>query len=76
MRRNLHIAIAFTLGYIIPEKNGDPAIMMPNGEDLFLYVRKSVSSIEVTTDHVITKTYKHYDIPTQITDNNSPIFTA
>ena len=49
---------------------------MPNGEDLLPCARKSTSSTESAIDHVITKTFKQFDIPFQITDNITSIFTA
>ena len=58
-----------------PGKNGAPTIH-PNNEDLLPCVRKSCSSTEVAIDHVITKSFRHYDIPFQITDNIRSIFTA
>ena len=60
---------SFFLGDISrPGKNGAPTVM-PNGEDLLPCARKSTSSTEAAIDHVITKTFKQFDIPFQITDN-------
>jgi len=51
-----------------PGKNSASTIH-PNNKDLLPCVRKSCSFTEIAIDHVITKTFRHYDIPFQITDN-------
>ena len=48
---------------------------MPNG-DWLPCARESTTSTEEVIDHVITKTFKQFDIPFQITDNIRSIFTA
>ena len=58
-----------------PGNNGAPTVK-PTNEDLLPCVRKSNSPTELAIDHVISKTFKHYDIPLQITDNIRSIFTA
>ena len=58
-----------------PGKSGAPTVQ-PTDENLLPCVRKTQSFTELAIDHVITKSFNHYDIPFQITDNIRSIFTA
>ena len=52
-----------------PMKNGAPTITPTADDEILPSTRKATSTFELAIDFVITKTFKHYDIPLHITDN-------
>ena len=59
-----------------PTKNGAPTIIPTADDEILPSTRKASSTFELAVNLVITKTFKHYDIPLHITDKIRTTFKA
>ena len=59
-----------------PGTNGVPTITPAPNDEILPSTTKACSASELAIDFVITKVFKHYDIPLHITDNIRTTFKS